>query len=91
MNDIERAERLRQAITQAKTEINEDIARGIVPGDVAGFSALHDYVDANCYGGLCDEGDEGVARVLNYADWIAFSNDMQDVVHAWLAAGRPEG
>ena len=30
-------------------EINKDIADGIVPRDVASFSALHDYVDANMY------------------------------------------
>lgn len=34
---------------QIMTAIDEDIAEGVVPGSVASFTDLHDYVDANEY------------------------------------------
>ena len=36
-------------------ELCEDIASGLVPSTVSSFAELHDYVDANCYGGFCDD------------------------------------
>lgn len=51
-----------------------------VPSSVASFSELHDYVDANEYGGLCEDwAMEG--------DYIAFGNAVQDAVDAWIRAG----
>jgi hypothetical protein len=49
--------RLAAVVEQAKDEIVEDVRAGRVPVDVETFADLHDHVDANCYGGLCDEGD----------------------------------
>ena len=43
------------AVLRAQTEILADITNGTVPQDVKDFAALHDYVDANCYAGCCDE------------------------------------
>jgi hypothetical protein len=43
------------AVSRAQSEIMVDIASGTVPADVENFAALHDYVDANCYAGCCDE------------------------------------
>lgn len=75
--------RVQSAVEQVKHEILADIASGVQPADVDDFSTLHDYVDANCYGGMCDpeqnadfELDEVIA--------------VQDAVHAWLQAGRPD-
>lgn len=34
---------------QIMTEIDGDIAEGVIPGSVASFADLHDYVDANDY------------------------------------------
>lgn len=77
--------RLSSAITlviaRSKSEILADIADGTVPATVATFSELHDYVDANCYGGLCD--DECPPEV-----WDAGA-EIQEAVHQWLVAGRP--
>lgn len=42
------------AVERAKSEILADIASGRVPASVATFSELHDHVDANEYGGLCE-------------------------------------
>jgi hypothetical protein len=75
------------AIAQSKKEILADIAAGVVPSDVPDFSALHDYVDANCYAGFCDDD--------NPLDWITERSDdagnkVQGAVSAWLRAGRRE-
>lgn len=70
------------AADQMKAEILADIESGRVPPTVSTFSELHDYVDANEYGGMCDP--------TQHASW---SNEsvcaVQDIVHAWLVAGRP--
>lgn len=47
-----------QLAEKMKFEILTDMQAGIVPRSVGNFSELHDYVDANCYGGseaLLDE------------------------------------
>ena len=56
-------------------EIREDVASGRVPKWVGTFANLHDFVDANEYGGLCEDGN---ARVINAA---------QDCVDAAIRAG----
>lgn len=81
------------AILRSQREILDDIADGTVPSSVASFGELHDYVDANMYGGLCDE--DGPVEWLPEDDddldaALALSNHVQEVVHQWLVAGRPE-
>lgn len=71
-------------VERIKTEILADIAAGIVPVDVPDFSALHDHVDANCYGGLCELAPpaihtEAISNIINAA---------QADVDGWLKAGR---
>lgn len=67
------------AIAKAKLEILVDIEQGYVPSTVKSFSELHDYVDANCYGGLCDDD--------NILD-IEEMNTVQTIVSGWLMGGR---
>jgi hypothetical protein len=85
------------AIERSKTEILEDIEQGIVPHTVADFSELHDYVDANEYGGLCsdswwclpDHADD--ATVEANGGWLVHfeqSEAVQDAVDQWLKGGR---
>ncbi len=75
------------AVALAKREVLDMIDEGVVPADVADFSELHDYTDANCLGGLCDEGGP--------IDWpISGDDDSPDqrviiAVDEWLIAGRP--
>src|SRR4051812_48644930 len=82
------------AIARAKREVLEDIAAGHVPGTVTRFSQLHDYVDANEYGGLTEGPFYDEARLDDPAidsgvvDHSA-TNKVQDAVDAWLKAGRP--
>lgn len=81
---------VQRAIDQARCEILDDIATGRVPSDVDHFARLHDYVDANEYGGCCgwfydafiDDDDDG-DRLWHHA------NLVMDAVDSWLRAGRP--
>ena len=81
-------------IAQAKREILADIEAGTVPGDVTDFSDLHQYVDANAYGGLCDEGrmwaPADADEQTKHEAWRKIGDDLHDALHAWLAAGRAE-
>jgi hypothetical protein len=73
---------LADRIQRGKSEILHDIEAGIVPADVDDFAKLHDYVDANCYGGMCDDD----AMDLALEEVVLF----QDAIHLWLRYGRPE-
>ena len=92
---------IEHAIERSKAEILEDIAAGVVPGTVSSFSELHDYVDANEYGGLCEEGtwwnlaesDTDAAKEANGGIYLLHfdqSNAVQDAVDAWLKDLNPE-
>jgi hypothetical protein len=69
------------AVARSKREILADIESGRVPANVPDFSSLHDYVDANEYGGLCDD--------ALFDDLLPIGNDVQIAVDEWLKAGRP--
>ncbi len=75
--------KLTETIERAKREVLADIFTRRVPGTVASFSELHDYVDANEYGG----GTEGDFDGSDEA--CTFWNAVQDAVDKWLKAGRP--
>lgn len=66
---------------RAKKEIEEDIQLKIVPYTINRFEDLHDYVDANCYGGLCDE-DYKISKDYE------FENKLQTALNDWLFNGR---
>jgi hypothetical protein len=71
-----------KAVRRCRAEIREDVAAGIVPADVESFSALHDHVDANEYGGgtgTFDASDEA----------CEFWNRVQGAVDRWIKAGMP--
>jgi hypothetical protein len=76
---------LDKAVARGKEEISDDIAAGIVPAGVASFAELHDYVDANEYGGLCDP--EAYGDSERYG--VEFAAAVQDALDAWVKAGRP--
>ena len=90
---------LDRSIMIAKVEIMADIAVGIVPAMIHSFSELHNYVDANCYGGLTAEDEaqtEREALFLTdpateslYADdtFTDACNHLQDTISRWLEAG----
>lgn len=66
-------------VERMKREILVDVRKGVVPVTCASFSALHDYVDANCYGGFCEEGFDP-----NQTDDV---NTAQNAVDLWIKAG----
>ena len=71
---------LEATVLRMKTEIQADQAAGIVPQQVKSFSELHNYVDANEYGGFCEEG-----RNILSEESVAFANEAQNQVDKWLS------
>lgn len=72
------------AVAFVKVEIRADQEAGIIPANVTTFSQLHDYVDANTYGGFSTPGHR--------ADWS--TDDLitvQEGVQEWLEATAPVG
>ena len=70
---------LEAAVERCKAEIRRHVAVGIVPATCASFSELHDYVDANGYGGTFDHPFD--------TEETDFWNGVQDAVDAWIKAG----
>jgi len=73
------ADELRRVVERAKAEILADVAAGTVPNTCASFSELHDYTDANGYGGAFERPFDN-----NETD---FWNAVQDAVDAWIKQG----
>lgn len=72
------------AVADVMREIAEDIESGTIPANVSSFSELHDHVDANCYGGFCDDGTAGTVHNPR-SDWpVEASNAVQCIVDAAL-------
>jgi hypothetical protein len=90
---------LNESIGRMKQEILEDIKTGRVPADCPSFSALHDYVDANEYGGFCEDAladaliehfggrdnNEGMPDAM-----IEFLNNAQNTIDLWIKEGGIE-
>ena len=74
MND-----QLTERLERAKREVLADVAAGVVPVTVASFSELHDYVDANGYGGAFEDD----APDTNDEMWDA----VQCAIDDWIKSG----
>jgi hypothetical protein len=70
---------LEQAIERSKSEILRDVTDGTVPATCASYTELHDYVDANGYGGAFEYDFDN--------EETDFWNAVQDAVDAWMKAG----
>lgn len=73
------ANELHAVVERAKREILAHVVAGIVPRTCASFSELHDYVDANGYGGAFERPFDN-----NETD---FWNAVQDAVDRWIKQG----
>lgn len=74
---------LEQAIERSKSEILRDVDDGTVPASCVSYSQLHDFVDANGYGGAFEH---------DFANKETdFWNAVQDAVDAWIKAGGLKG
>lgn len=88
---------LNQVVERIKHEILCYVASGVIPPTVKSFSELHDYVDANCLGGVCEDGfadaliehfggrDKGTEAMPD--GMMNFLNGAQDAVNEWIAKG----
>lgn len=83
-----RAAGIAAAVERARSEISADIADGVVPDTIGTFEELHNYVDANEYGGLCETAGK-YADVLGFDDTgMANVRAVQDQLDEWLRGGR---
>lgn len=87
---------LEETVARMKREILADISAGRVPASVKTFSALHDHVDANEYGGFCeDEFADNMIMHFGGRDehegmpqaYLNYMNAAQDAIGTWLAEG----
>ncbi len=87
---------LDESIKRMKHEIIDDVKAGRVPADCPSFSELHDYVDANCYGGFCE--DELMQALTDHfrglddtegmpVTLIDYLNDAQNSIDCWIKEG----
>jgi len=90
----------KETVARMKAEILEDILQMVQdPAEVPkSFSEMHDLVDANEYGGFCENNlcDAFIAFFGGRDEhegmpdaYIAFMNDCQGDVDEWLKNGRP--
>lgn len=87
MNEDEFPFRFQMTVKRAKKEIARDIRVGLLPADVSSFSELHDYVDANYYGGAFEDATLDLSQDIEMAFWGA----VQECLDRWLARGRGPG
>ncbi len=73
---------VRNAVARGKKEILEDVRSGRVPAHVESFGDLHDFVDANEYGGLCEDHffQQDKPDLKNSAE-------VQEQLHQWIKSG----
>jgi hypothetical protein len=76
------------AVERAKREVVADVRAGVVPAGVRDFADLHDYVDANGYGGAFEAWEDGDTQDDR---WCRFWDGVQEQVHRWLRGGGRRG
>ena len=91
---------LEEVIAQMKSEIIGDVRCLHVPVNVANFGELHDFVDANKYGGFIDDKlvDEMIAKFGGRdpvhegmpEEVVEFTDSAQTAVSIWIESGGLE-
>jgi hypothetical protein len=94
--EISDAAMLKEVIERMKREVIADVKSGQVPRTTKTFSELHDYGDANEYGGFCDDAfidmltqhfgglDKNTGMPQGMLDFI---NAAQDAIDIWIKEG----
>lgn len=87
---------LDEKVEAMKGEILLDVLAGKVPKEVKSFSELHNFVDANEYGGFCEDGMQS-AMIEHFGgrdenegmpdDMMHYLNSAQNMIHQWIAGG----
>lgn len=75
-----------KSVEIAKNEILADVRNGVVPATVKSFSDLHDYVDANTYGEICEA--ETRDAFDSYEGWVSFADQVFNEIDAWIESGE---
>lgn len=70
-------------IERIRVEVIDDALDGRVPATVRDFSELHDFVDANCYGSLCED----FCPLSTSDEDVDIINAAQDAISGWLHRG----
>ena len=87
---------IEEAVARMKREIILDVTAGKVAPDCRSFAELHNHVDANCYGGFCDDktASELIAHFggRNAEDempeaFVNFTNAAQNAIDTWIKDG----
>lgn len=91
MPTIDRPALMAAHVAQAQAEIRAMILRGTLPARIESFDVLHDHIDANTLGGMCDE-DVSAFLVLTFGESGAdeFFLDWQNEVHGWIVRGMKD-
>ncbi|MBF6989323.1 hypothetical protein [Cupriavidus sp. IK-TO18] len=81
-----------RAIELGKRQIEQEIAEGRIPPTVTDFAKLHDFVDANEFGGLCEDDGEWnrlFPRTSAAEEDVLCeaANRVQAALSQWLTAG----
>ena len=87
---------LTSTIARMKLEIIADVLDGRVPAPVGNFGDLHDHVDANEYGGFCED-DLADAMIKEFGGrdehegmpqgMLDFINEAQASIDSWIRSG----
>jgi len=84
---------LDETVLRMREEVLRDMATGRVPVDCRSFSELHDHVDANEYGGFCEDAlAEAMIEHFGGRDehegmpdgMMKYMNDAQNRIDHWL-------
>jgi hypothetical protein len=88
---------LDETILRMKFQVLIDVLTGRVSRNVASFGELHNYVDANCYGGLCEEqlsdalikhfGGRDLPSEAMPDGMMNYINNAQNEINLWISSG----
>lgn len=71
-------------------EVLESVRAGLIPPNVASFTELHDYCDANCLGGteeLLDRLGEAIGHQAALDEMCDLMNAAMPLVDRWIQSG----
>lgn len=88
---------LQETVARMQREIVADVRAGRVRAEVASFGALHDFVDANAYGGFCED-KLASAMIREFGGRSAeggmpqgmldLVNTAQEAIDQWIQSGQ---
>lgn len=87
---------LEQTVARIKREVIDDVKNGLVPINAESFGEIHDFRDANTYGGLCD--DKVTDPIIEHLGgrpsdgslpdkFMDYLNDAQSTIDTWIRDG----